>query len=650
MRIHTLQSVWSAPSVALTRHLFEGGADLGVPNMVDPTALGMIGHYFCEDAWLNQRLVRLHQLARSGYGGNIQQHIDAYLPAVAYLQGLGGGAESQRAFARRMVLCITDTPQAGTLPDLGCILRCIMLGYRQCRQRGEGKSGGGPASCDFPFAISEHCYATCMMMRALPCIKIAVNRKPTGEMTGWQIGLNVLLGFLLGLYPSAVKFPPFPVRVAIYTAVHRLLTCGGGRQFCTSHPMLMTMAFMEYCAFAIPSYLPVEHEIMLGEPGMSAFFVSIPVAGDVFRQEMFNGTASSSSMIQWALWEKNCESVVDKQLKACKNKGKQKRDSFAVPLRVSSGVVDAFSCLPYVRPYGVHLEDGMHKIIGSELAMIAPSCPSAEIGDGGVGGVDDPRGSAPRHNSGLYETVAAMQRLLSVSALPENLIKMQLRSLGASMRVCERSALDGMMVYICVACGISNNGASRNAQVRGQCRLDGEGFSAEWIGIKPPPVTGFICSHCNTPSVVAVNTLGRVVTLRSQCFFLAPCCCTVQIYRGSGTEFQSEYCLRRGSAGMRPPGDALPSSVTLHSCPHQKKGAQRRPQRPRCEVCKTAASGAVTPEAFSAVDHLTGCMQSIRLCARHAPRPEALKHVANWRQLMDEVGKRDKPLFASCRK
>ena len=129
MRIHTLQSVWSAS--ALTRLLSEGGR-------VDRDLVGPLApeteQLFCDDEWLNARLVELHQLARLGYGHNIQGHIDSYLPAVAFLRS--GNAKSQRgAFAKRMVLCISDSPQEGTLPDLGFVLRSVMLGFRPAAPR-----------------------------------------------------------------------------------------------------------------------------------------------------------------------------------------------------------------------------------------------------------------------------------------------------------------------------------------------------------------------------------------------------------------------------------------------------------------------------------------------------------------------------------
>jgi hypothetical protein len=467
-----------------------------------------------------------------------------------------------------------------------------------------------------------------MLLQALPCIRRPV-RRDRKVLRGYPVAINVLLGLLLGLYPSAVKFPPFHVRVAVYERVHRLLTQGGGREFCEAHPMLMTAAFMEYCAHVLPSYMPAEFSILCSEQGMATFFDTVPVACDVFRQEMLNSIGAGCP-IEWTRLEEHCAPFVDKHTRACKNRAKQRRDECGVGARIPAEVVSAFSDLPFVIPYDVHLDDSTHRMLASELAALdqaqRPDPPVAKL-------------ETSAKTRRVHETVAAMQRLLSVSPLPGNIVRMQLRSLRACMSVCERSALDGVTLYVCAACGLG--GAARMAHTRGQCRLDG----AAWFS-QASCAPSFVCSHCQAPAVLAVNTLGRVVTLRGQRFYLAPCCGTVQLYGGSGTEFQSEYCLSGGVERC----EELPCGVTLHTCPHQRGRPQPRPQRARCEVCRTTSSGAVAPEVFTVVDHLAGCMRSIRLCARHAPRGEALRQVVNWRQLMDEVNKRDRPLFsAGCK-
>ncbi len=630
MKVHTLQSVWSASASALTRRLSEGGRSDQDP--VVPMASEMEQH-FCDDEWLDDKLVRLHLLARSGYGQNIQAHIDTHLPAVAFLCSCRGTPEL-RSFARRMVLCISDAPQEGTLPDLGAILRGVLLGYRIQGSRIPSKTTVPVNSAEYIFTLKDDCYVSFMLLQALPCIRRYI-RKDKGEIRGHQIGLNVLLGLLLGLYPSAVKFPPFHVRVAVYSKVHQLITCGSGRAFCDSHPMLMTMAFMEYCAHVISSYMPAEFEVILCESGMPAYFTGIPLACDVFRQEMLNSLECGSD-IAWALLEEHCAVVVDKYTRSCKNKAKTRREDHGLGVRVEREVVQIFSSLPFVIPYDVHLGDSTHRMIGSELALLDQSGSMPLACEGG----SDMEGKRLRKQ---YDAVAAMQRLLCVSSLPANVIRMQLRSLRACMGVCERSALDGMTLYICASCGLGSAGASRSIQTRGQCRLDG----AECFGAVGDARPLLVCSHCQMPAMLAVNTLGRIVALRSQRFYLAPCCGTVQVYKGSGVEFQSEYCMRGGGEGTR---GQLSSEVMLHSCPHQRSKSQSRLQRARCEVCQTTSAGAVAPEVFTTVDHLTGCMRSIRLCSRHAPRQDALRHVANWRQLMEEVNKRDRPLFASNRR
>ena len=484
---HTLQSVWSAPTGALTRLLSEGGGmDQDLMSPLSTAA----GQSFCSDAWLNDALVRLHRLARSGYGQDIQRRIDAYLPAVAFVQGCD--EPHRRLFARRMVLGIPDSPQEGTLPDLGFVLRCAILGYRPPGSRGAGKCVS-PASDDrFPLSFADDCYVTHMLLQALPCLRRTV-RKERKKLRGHQIGLNVLLGFLLGLCPSAVKFPPFSVRVVVYRDIHRLLTCGGGVAFCEAHPMLMTMAFMEYCTHLIPSYMPAEHDIILSDPGMVTFFSCIPVASDVFRQEMLNDLEPEGS-IPWARLEEHCALVVDKYARLCKNRSKARRDDHGLPSRITCGsdVVCAFSSLPYLPPYDAHLDDCTHRLAGSELAMVDMSAlvradlPDAFEGASGIvrlshEGSLEAQGGAMRRGQ-VHDTVAVMQRLLFVSALPSNIVRMQLRSLRVCMGECERSALEGMRLYVCASCGLCNSGSSRSVQVRGQCRLDGALFPDDFTG------------------------------------------------------------------------------------------------------------------------------------------------------------------------
>lgn len=551
MKLHTLKSVWQS------RRLPEGGHSAGVPG----TNSSDEEFFFCSDPTLNLEIENLHTLARRGCP-DIQPHIDMYIPAVAYLNENPDKAR----MARKMVLSRVDSPQEGTLPDLGPLLRAMLEGSDR-------------------FAGS---HALSILHQALPCLR-KTEKKQQKCSGDHQIGINILMGLLLGLYPSCLKFPPFSVRVTIYTRIHRLLTHGTGISFCESHPMLLTLAFMEYCAHVIPAYLPAELRVICEEPGMPAFFEGMHLTCDMFRQEtLITGDES------WDSLEKYCVAIVEKHTRTCKNR---LRARLGEPgsIKVTPGAAAAFSDMPLIVPYAIHNEDPSHCIMGSELAFLA--------GQGET--------SSQIQRGFKWEHVVSMQRLIQVYPLPRNILNIQLRSLARLSTICERSALSGAFLHVCVTCVLKGqSSASTKAHfIRGQCRLDME--------------TGqMMCasSSCHNSEVISISTLGRIICLRQQRFYLAPCCCSVQVYTGKGDELYRT------------------------KCSHLKVKTPQRSSRPRCEVCQNVA----TQDAHSAVDHLTGQMRTAYLCHRHTPHEHALRQVANWAQLNEEIRKRDRPLFANC--
>ena len=117
--------------------------------------------------------------------------------------------------------------------------------------------------------------------------------------------------------------------------------------------------------------MPAEFEVLFGEQGMPAFFSALPISSDVFRQELLNNMGLENP-IQWDQLEAHCEAIVDKHTRACKNRAKQKRDDHGVSTKISLDVVRAFSSLPCVYPYDIHLDDGSFRVMGSELAVLDP--------------------------------------------------------------------------------------------------------------------------------------------------------------------------------------------------------------------------------------------------------------------------------------
>ena len=540
MKLHTLKTVWPY------RRLPEGEHSTGVSGASE---------IYCSDPAINAQIDHLHCLARSGCP-EIQPHIDAFLPAVAYLRENPDKAK----VAQKMVLNRSISPQEGKLPDISPILRAIL-----------GSSG-----------VFQETHALHVLYQSLPCLRKA-DKQPMVDIKGHQVSINIVMALLLGLYPSCLKFPPFSVRVTLYTRIHKLLTHGTGIGFCSKHPHLVTLAFMEYCSHVIPEYLPAEHAILGEEPGMASFFEGMHLTCDMFRQEnLVTGNES------WDSLEEYCVGIVEKHARTCKNKARPRVEEPG-SIKVTPGAVAAFSMMPFVIPYAVHSEDPGHCIMGSEMAFLA--------------------GQNLVYPAGFkWEHVVSMQRMIQVHQLPRNLVDIQLRSIARRSMVCERSALSGAVLHVCVACILKGqSSASHKAHfVRGQCRYDVE--------------TGqMMCESCHDTDVVSISTLGRIICLRRQRFYMAPCCCSIQIYTGKGDELYSTRCT------------------------HSKTKTTQKSSRPRCEVCNNVA----VQEAHTAVDHLTGKMNTAYLCHRHTPNEHCLKHVANWAQLTEEVRKRDRPLFSS---
>ena len=209
-----------------------------------------------------------------------------------------------------------------------------------------------------------------------------------------------------------------------------------------------------------------------------------------------------------------------------------------------------------------------------------------------------------------HEQAVVMQRTVHTHQLPPNLTKLQLKGLSARMRICERSALSGSVLYVCIACVLANQQTicrkGKTFPTRGQCKYD---FDSQSL----------VCSVCQSHSIISISTLGRIISIRNFRFYLTPCCSTVRLYTGRGGEFLD----------------------TPETCPHKQEKKSSKVARKRCELCPNVA----LPEPHSSVDHLTGEQHCTYLCQRHTPHSDILKRVTNWRQLQEEIRRRDRPLF-----
>ncbi len=625
LKLHRLQSVWTA------RRLPEGGhtGESNDSNQTDPSSKkgNLFDTTYCQDPYLNSQIENLHTLARQGGCPWIQPYIDAYLPSVAYLQQNPLTPTHQ---SRKMILSPTDSPQLGTLPDITFILRAMLL----------------------QTDLEKYGYILSPLYSSLPCIKRPTTRKPLPipDQDTHQVAIRILLALLLGIYPTSVKFPPFRIRVNLYRRIHCLLTNGQGIQFCKAHPSLLTLALMEYLAFVIPTYLPVEYKVLAEEHGVQNFFSSCPLSCDAFRQEaLVTGEES------WEALEAYCIPIVERHSKACKSRQRTRPPDQFPAVKLSSSDnhkihnpghptnASGVSSFPFIVPYAIHTDDPTDCIMASEMAFlglqntgssqgrtekpdsgtkISPKLPAAQA--------KHSRKSSSKPYDTSHEQAVILQRTVYTHQLPPNLTKLQLSAMSARMKVCERSALSGSVLYVCISCVMANQQTicrkGRAFPTRGQCKFDLDS-------------DGLLCSVCQSHSIIAISTLGRIVSLRNYRFYLAPCCCTVQIYTGRGCEFQPIKLDPLSESKM---SNSVNPEFKLQ-CPHKLSRPSTKTAKRRCELCSNIA----VPDPHTSVDHLTGEQHHTYLCQRHTPHSDVLKQVTNWRQLQDEIRKRDRPLFAT---
>ena len=310
-------------------------------------------------------------------------------------------------------------------------------------------------------------------------------------------------------------------------------------------------------------------------------------------------------------------------------------------IKLTQASVEHLCSIPLIVPYSVHLNDATHSIMASEMHFLDIKMTDTvddvediecteDIEDtecmNDVSDIEDATGSKDSKPI-KYEHAAALQRTIHTHQLPPNLTNIQLKALSARMRTCERSALSCSILYVCVSCVMANQQTicrkGRAFPTRGQCKRDLDSNT-------------LLCSVCQSHSVVSISTIGRIVSLRNYRFYLAPCCCTVQIYTGRGNEFQRIQ--------TNPASNSNNTTVqTNPTCPHTKQPkAQTKQAKRRCELCSNVA----IPDPHHSVDHLSGEQHCTYLCQRHTPHQDNLKHVTNWRQLQEEVRRRDRPLFS----
>lgn len=194
---------------------------------------------------------------------------------------------------------------------------------------------------------------------------------------------------------------------------------------------------------------------------------------------------------------------------------------------------------------------------------------------------------------GLNEPLLrAIQNSVQIFALPPNLRALQEAALVRAGPGGTRSAYLSTRLMLCAHCIV----AGKNVE---QTRLRLNTLTQR-----------LLCSCCGRDELISVDMLGRVLRHKQQFFVLCPSCTTIHPYTGE---------------------------QLWHNAPCTHRTLQRRPKvQPKARHPCTICSEPTTMPPIERVDHLQGVMREFFFCQRHAPRPDALRHCKNARQLEEQ--------------
>jgi hypothetical protein len=403
-------------------------------------------------------------------------------------------------------------------------------------------------------------YLHSLLHACIPCPRPSIAALPPDSASA-PLLLNILLATLLGLYPQSVKQPPFPVRVALFRRVHAAITLDGPSQMAllTRIQPLLVLALTEYLCHILPRHMPSEYDALRAAFPVDPFFATAAPVFDLFRQDHIDSGAEPWDTLARAAQDLH-ERLTRTYRSKCRLPPPPRRAPLAdLPADPAAFCVAALDAHPLVR-YPCTDDIAVRR---AEYAILLNSAALAEA--------------------------AVVHSLVTVAPLPANITRLQEAALDALSQRCQRRARVRRTHYLCLLCERRGRKASP--------RLCSRTFR-------------IVCRTCNDSpdSIVPIDTVGRIVTIRSRQLIFAPCCATVRDYTASGHDFAPGPC--RHSLAPRTDRPLKPPRV-----------------RVACAMCDAPA----LPRGHDYLDHLPCRMTVCFLCQRHTPPDDWLRHVPNRR-------------------
>ena len=446
-----------------------------------------------------------------------------------------------------------DAPQFGNLPDLGNQLRiCIQQIILSQTETG-----------------TLFTSITVSIFRSMPKDSRSFT-KHTARVASVSIILNLLLAMLLGLYPSCVRRPAWEARVNIYTRIHSLLTSPPEAQFqfVLKHMTLVKMAICEYLCRTTTECLPGEAEYIgawLRTGALPPTFIQTKL--DSFRQDHIDDGNES-----WSTWTDVLQPCLETLVRGARKYTKPRR-----PTRDAPSVLEAqrdiktslrFPCLTSY-PIHTHMPE---KLIAE-------------------------------YNTLLGHTTTSIHEHVSIGYLPAAVTQFQMKRLGILAQQCEHRAAMRRTKHICLLCVLLGYPQ--------QIRLHIPSWDCVHSTDQPLKMT---CSRHDASHLVAVDMIGKVLRCGNTRYIFAPCCTTVQIYKGD-----SDQLWRTTATG-------LPNC----SCTHVDTTPSQTCKVQHCFICPTRTG---LTSITNVLDHKAISFTTVSICQRHMPPPDLVKYASNLQDL-----------------
>ena len=422
------------------------------------------GTVLCSDESIAERIKILY--TKITLDRRVQVVVDSYLPCCALqLKGVP---------VLLLQMLYADTPQFDNLPDLGSEIRLALTRLAEKTPK------------KFPSFLGRVFYWALQGIRKNPQV-LQWNKLASGnvDLHSVAILLNLLLAFLLGLYPLSSRCTQWNARIHIFRRVHTLLTSSPQKQFdfVQEHMGLILTATIEYICNVLHAFMPVEKDLLLEWMGGGKCFVKVVQSMDNFRCYHIE-----TGEEEWSSWSEAIKVTTENTLR--------NKRQWVTKKNVKSSV-----CGPSVLSSPSQLSDFMDV---RYLAFPAPQqttlaeirldyeklteCPVPEL----------------RHN-------------MEVTLLPLQIQAMQWRALRAAGSTCDVFADAIRRKPICLQCVAEN----KTCELR---YLQTEG-----------PMQMVCAEHCHS-ELLKVDMMGKILRIGNVQFVFAPSCNAIRPYTANSHE------------------------------------------------------------------------------------------------------------------